>query len=94
MKFENSRRRDSAVEATTALSLCSVTTYVPMLRVGAPFQMSIHSWRPPVVESFSHADDKIPMLEFRLFVNGKPITYVILPPDGPWPLVIGMFIWK
>lgn len=57
--------------------LPTVSTYIPMLVPGTPFQISIHSWTAPQVsgniEQGSHA-----MVEARLFIDGVPITLVVV----------------
>lgn len=53
--------------------LPTVTTYIPMLHPGTPFQISIHSWTTPEVSANLEPGSQA-MIEARLFIDGAPIT--------------------
>ena len=55
--------------------LPTVSTYIPMLVPGSPFQISIHSWTAPQV-SGNIEQGSVAMIEARLFIDGVPITLV------------------
>lgn len=53
--------------------LPTVSTYIPMLVPGTPFQISIHSWTTPEVSGHTETGSQA-MIEIRLFIDGVPIT--------------------
>lgn len=53
--------------------LPTVSTYIPMLVPGTPFQISIHSWTTPEVSGHTETGTQA-MIEIRLFIDGVPIT--------------------
>jgi len=53
--------------------LPTVSTYIPMLVPGTPFQISIHSWTQPQVVATIEPGQQA-MIEARLFIDGVPIT--------------------
>ncbi|KAF4999568.1 hypothetical protein FGRMN_2316 [Fusarium graminum] len=57
-----------------AYSLPAVTCFVPSLKPGTPFRISVHSWRRPIVRQL--ADSECPGFEFRLFIDGDLVSYV------------------
>lgn len=58
-------------------ALPTVSTYIPMLVPGTPFQISIHSWTQPQVSGTIEPGSQA-MIEARLFIDGVPITFVVL----------------
>ncbi|KAF8444253.1 hypothetical protein BDZ91DRAFT_853802 [Kalaharituber pfeilii] len=71
-------------------SLPTVSTYIPMLSPGTPFQISIHSWTTPEVSSTLESGTQA-MIEARLFIDGVPITYVVCPVNSGWPMVVDSY---
>lgn len=68
-----------------------MTCFVPALRQGQPFRMSIHSWESPEPSPFlkeysRHADQVV--FEAAVFIDGKKAGYRFFGRDGPWPVII------
>jgi hypothetical protein len=57
-----------------ASALPTVTCFVPSLKAGAPFRISIHSWKPIARQLVE--DGECPVFEFKLFVDGDLVAYV------------------
>ena len=53
--------------------LSTVSTYIPMLSPGSPFQISIHSWTTPEAPEALDPEAQA-MVEARVFIDGVPIT--------------------
>ncbi|KAI5797411.1 hypothetical protein DFH27DRAFT_101855 [Peziza echinospora] len=70
--------------------LPTVSTYIPMLNPGTPFQISIHSWTTPEVSSTVEQGSQA-MIEARVFIDGVPITYVVCPATSGWPMVVDSY---
>lgn len=66
--------------------LPTVCCFVPSLPPGSPFQVSLHSWSPPNISQFTRSYSKYAEMvkfEARLFVDGRLIAYVVVPPIPP-----------
>lgn len=56
-----------------------MTCFVPALRAGAPFHISIHSWRNPEVSQFTRTYSKhveLVKFEARILIDGCMVSYV------------------
>ncbi|KFA53751.1 hypothetical protein S40293_01699 [Stachybotrys chartarum IBT 40293] len=69
----------------------TVCCFIPSLPIGAPFQVSIHSWSIPAISKFTqaysrHTEDVT--FEARLFIDGRLVASASLEQMGTWPHVI------
>lgn len=59
--------------------LPTVTSFIPGLRAGAPFRVSIHCWQNPevsrVLKDLKKGTDTV-LFEARLFIDGRMTAYV------------------
>jgi hypothetical protein len=54
-----------------------VTCFVPSLAAGAPFQVSVHSWREPEISQFTRSYSKhveVVQFEARVFIDGHMVA--------------------
>lgn len=63
----------------------TVCCFVPSLRAGTPFQVSVHSWKHPPVSHFTRSYttfvDSV-MYQARLFIDGRLVSYDYAIPAG------------
>ncbi|KAI9158061.1 hypothetical protein HJFPF1_06048 [Paramyrothecium foliicola] len=77
--------------ARGSYGLPTVTSFVPSLPAGAPFQVSIHSWSLPTVSQFTRSYSKYAdsvQFEARLFIDGNLVASTSLSRTTSWPHVI------
>ncbi|KAM0203070.1 hypothetical protein ACHAPI_001242 [Fusarium lateritium] len=60
-----------------ASALPTVTCFVPSLKAGTPFRISIHSWKPIVRQLVE--DGECPVFEFKLFIDGDLVASISKP---------------
>jgi hypothetical protein len=65
-----------------SLSVPVMTCFVPGLRPGTPFHVSIHSWDAPTVSQYTlnySKHSELVKFETRIFVDGRLVSYVTVP---------------
>jgi hypothetical protein len=62
--------------------LPTMTSFIPSLKPGAPFRISIHCWHNPelsrYIQTLKKASDNV-VFEARLFVDGRIVGQAQLP---------------
>jgi hypothetical protein len=66
-----------SVHCQASVGVPIVTCFVPSLQPGAPFQVSVHSWREPEVSQFTRSYSKhvhLVQFEARVFIDGRELA--------------------
>ncbi|KIL93002.1 hypothetical protein FAVG1_04183 [Fusarium avenaceum] len=71
-------------------ALPTVTCFVPSLKAGTPFRISIHSWKPIVRQLVE--DGEFSVFEFKLFIDGDLVASISKPNSVQEPIKLPYII--
>ncbi|MCJ1348986.1 hypothetical protein MMC31_007219 [Peltigera leucophlebia] len=69
----------------------TVACFVPGLKQGSPFRISLHSWEPPVATRSTKAiasKESMAYFEARVLLDGSCVAGILFNQQSPWPQVI------
>lgn len=70
-----------------------LTSFVPSLPAGAPFQISVHSWvrTGPMLTAFADGTKPEEMWQVRVVVDGEVMGVKMFEVGSVWPQIVGMY---
>ncbi|KAI9719284.1 MAG: hypothetical protein M1812_003614 [Candelaria pacifica] len=79
------------VDYVVPIQIPVVTSFVPNLPSGTPFQVSVHSWAPPrpsrITEGLSRENDEV-LFEARIFIDGRCVAGRYFGSTDAFPQVV------